>query len=105
MRRFHFAILLSAMPFIPAPAAAADAVAHAGRIAAMEYLCDWPDYGASEAALRQVVAGGMSEPLASEMIATKAWAIIDAIPIDEINDFCGASAAMRPAPDVEIAAR
>lgn len=98
-------ILAAAALLAAAAPAHADPITIAAQAAATEVLCDWPDFSASEQALRRVVAEGIPEDIAIEIIADLAWLIVDAVPIDEVNDFCGASAAIRLAPEVELAAR
>lgn len=79
------AILIAMLAASCAPAYA-DTIQRAAYIAAQEYVCDFPDFTASEAALAAVVAEGIPEDIAVEIIADLAWEIAGSV---DAADFCG----------------
>lgn len=66
--------------------AAADTIETAAYLAAQEYVCEYADFDASEAALAAVVAEGIPEDIAVEIISDLAWDIAESV---EPNEFCG----------------
>lgn len=71
----------------PAPAADVDPVETAALVAAQEYVCDFPDFHASEAALAAVVATGIPEDIAAEIVSDLAWQIAESV--EDRAEFCG----------------
>lgn len=57
--------------------ARADTIDDAALYAAQEYACEWQDFDASEAALQRVIADGVPEDIAVEIIADLAWQIVE----------------------------
>lgn len=74
--------------------AAADPVSKAAHIAAVEHVCGYDDFTASERAARG---------LDIDAVAERARAIVDGLPTWAHNDFCGFAAGF--VPDTLMAAR
>lgn len=73
---------------LAAPAHAdTDPVEAAALVAAQEYVCDFPDFHASEAALAEVVATGIPEDIAVEIVSDLAWQIAESV--EDRAEFCG----------------
>lgn len=64
----------------------ADTIETAALLAAQEYVCAYADFDASEAALQAVVAEGIPEDIAVEIIADLAWDIAASV---DPAEFCG----------------
>lgn len=75
-----------ALSLLLTTAAHADTIDDAAFLAAQEYVCAYADFDASEAALQAVVAEGIPEDIAVEIIADLAWDIVASV---DPSEFCG----------------